>query len=136
MNRVKAYGQQVTIGGWTRIEMLLAIYDKAIEAISLAQESKLAADETGYTTHMLAAQKAVLAIHAGLKPDTDDVAFNVARLLHFVLGCIENDNLVDAIKILENMRSGFAAIADEANQLEAEGQIPPLQETNAYEANA
>ena len=136
MSKVKAYGQQVTIGGWTRIEMLLAIYDKAIESLALAQESKLADDEPGFASHMVSAQKAVLAIHAGLKPDTDDVAFNVARLLHFVLGCIENDNLADAIKILENMRDGFAAITDEANQLEADGQIPPLQESNAYEANA
>lgn len=137
MTKMNAYGQQITIAGWTRIEMLLAIYDKAIEELSGAQlAADNASEQTVYATHVLSAQKAILAIHAGLKPDEDEIAYNVARLLHFVLKCIEDGNIADAIKIMTNMRSGFAAIQEEANQLEASGQIPPLQESDAYEASA
>ena len=115
--------------------MLLEIYDKAIDSLSAAQELRNA-NSNEFAKHLLAAQKAILAIHAGLKPDEDDVAFNIARLLHFVLVQIEENQISVAIKILGNLRSGFGAIQAEANQLEAKGAIPPVPDSDAFVATA
>ncbi|MEM9410319.1 MAG: flagellar protein FliS [Planctomycetota bacterium] len=133
MAGIQAYtATQTAFGGWTRIDMLLAIYDRAVESLQLALESETAGNEVEFNSHLIKAQKAILAIHAGLKPDEDEVAFNIARLLHFVLTCIEENKLNDAVKILANLRDGFQAIHKEATQLERNGAIPPVQQSDAY----
>jgi flagellin-specific chaperone FliS len=136
VTNINAYTKEVSIGGWTRIEMLLAIYDRAIDSLSNASDALAEEECSNYNQNMMSAQKAILAIHAGLQPDKDEVAFNIARLLHFVLSCIENEEFDDAIKVLKNMRSGFAAVHEEANLLEANGMIPPVQQADAFEASA
>lgn len=132
MQHIQKYRKQKLFGGWTRIEMLLAIYDKAIASLKSAEESLAAENGADYAEHVVAGQKAILAIHAGLKPDEHDVAFNVARLLHFVLTCLEQRKFGDAIKILTELRSGFAAIEQEANELEQAGQIPSVVDNESF----
>lgn len=107
--------------------MLLSIYDKAIAAVRGAQAA-LDADDLGtYAMQVVETQKCILAIHSGLKPDEHDVAFNVARLLNFVLIKIEEKDYAEAARFLELLRSTFAQIYDEAVQLENAGVIPPLE---------
>ena len=127
MSNVNAYDHAQAFGGWSRIDLLLAIYEKAIDGLTMASEALKAENKDDYAAHVLGAQKAILAIHAGLKPDEYEVAFNVARLLHFVLSCIENKEFDDAIKIMSELFAGFQAIHDEATSLELSGQIPKLQ---------
>lgn len=88
-----------------------------------------------FAYHFLKGQKAILAIHAGLKPDEHDVAFNVPRLLHFVLTCLEERNFADAIKILQNLHEGFKAIQVEANEMERDGSIPTIETSDPYIVN-
>ena len=137
MPGIEAYSTtQSAFGGWTRIDMLLAIYERAVESLENAALAEKEGNKEEYFTQLLKGQKAILAIHAGLKPDEDDVAFNIARLLHFVLTCIEQNQLADAIKILSNLREGFQAIHQEATQLESDGVIPPVQQTDTYMTDA
>ena len=130
------YQRQSMFGGWTRIDMLLAIYDQAIKSLEKVQEAVANHQAQDYFKHLMASQKAILAIHAGLRPDEDDIAFNIARLLHFVLQCIESDNFADAIKILRNLRNGFTNIQEEASRLEHQGVIPPIQSMEHFVAQA
>ena len=125
-NRPKNYAIQTQFGGWRRIDMLLAIYDKAIAAIRAVQEAVETNDNTTYAIRMAESQKCILAIHSGLKPDEHDVAYNIARLLHFVLLKLEEKNYGEAAHFLELLRSGFAQIYDEAVALEEQGVIPAL----------
>ncbi len=126
MNAIGAYQKQSLLAGWTRIDLLLQIYERAITSIDACEIAFKENDESAYVRHFIQAQKAVLAIHAGLKPDEHEVAFNVARLLHFVLVCIEKRDFKAAAKVLRELRDGFAAVADEVNRLEREGMIPPV----------
>ncbi len=124
-NPYKKIGQ--FLGGWTRIDMLVAIYDRGIAAIVRAEQAELLKDDKLYAEKMIEAQKCILAIHGGLRPDEYEIAFDIARLLNFVLLCLEEKKYQDAVKILDNLRSGFEAIHDEAVELERQGQIPPIE---------
>ena len=134
MNKTNAYRKQDLFGGWTRVDLLLHIYDRAIDSLNLAQEAQKQ-NNGEFAEHFVAAQKAIVAIHAGLKPDEHQIAYDTARLLHFVLTCLESNQLADAVKILTNMRSGFAAIQEEANESEANGEIPSMHVQNQFAAN-
>lgn len=124
MEPVKKYKRQSLFGGWTRVELLLELYDEAIENIKICQQSSI--ESQTYANAFLKAQKTILAIHSGLKPDEYEIAFNVARLLHFVLVCLEQKKYDDSLKVLLELQVGFKAIEEEAKKLEAEGKIPPL----------
>ena len=87
-----------------------------------------------YAAQLLQAQKALLAIQTGLKPEESEVAFNIARLLHFVLARVADKEFAPAIHVLETLREGFQGIADEANDLEAKGEIPALPEIDTFQS--
>lgn len=114
------------LGGWTRIDLLLAIYDKAIAALNGCHHAMEKDDQATYANEFIQAQKCVLAIHGGLKPDQHEVAYNIARLLNFVLLQMEQKNFMDGVRILEKMREGFAEIYDEAIALEKANVIPSM----------
>ena len=38
MTKNNPYAQHISIGGWSRVDMLLEIYDKAIDSLSAAQK--------------------------------------------------------------------------------------------------
>ena len=136
MSVLGAYKRQSVFGGWTRVEMLLQIYDRAISSIEACQIASLNHDVPAYAKSLIDSQKAILAIHSGLKPDEHDVAYNIARLLHFVLVSIEKKDFDGAVKVLLGLRQGFAAIVDEANQLERDGQIPAIPTDDSFRSMA
>ncbi len=119
------------MGGWTRIDMLLAIYDKAIAAIQAVQEAQLAGDKSVYAARITEAQKCILAIHSGLKPDEDDVAYNIARLLNFILRRLEEENYPEAIRFLGELRTSFSKIYEDAISMEKRGLVPPIHTPNS-----
>lgn len=131
-----AYQKQTLSYGWTRAETLVQIYDRAIQAIQGCKESAEANDEIAFGGHIVKVHKTVVAIHAGLKADEDEVAFNVARLLHFITVLVEGQKWDEAISLLSQLRDSFAAIVDEANQLERDGVIPPMRQSDSYESIA
>lgn len=135
-NQLGTYKKQSLFGGWTRIEMLMQLYDRAVSSVTSAKEAQEQGDQNAYAKSFVDAQKTILAIHTGLKPDEHDVAFNIARLLHFVLTSLAEKKFDDAILILSQLRSGFGAISEEANALEQSGEIPPMETNDVYHASA
>lgn len=129
---LSTYSKNQVIGGLSRVDLLLEIYERAIMALEGCSTSAAANDTTTFCQQFVKAQKAIAAIHAGLKPEQDEVAFNVARILHFVLAEMSAKNFNSAIKLLSNLRDGFAAISEEANQLERDQVIPPLPSHENY----
>ncbi|QEG23352.1 flagellar protein FliS [Mariniblastus fucicola] len=132
--KLGAYKKQDIFGGWTRIDLLLQLYDRAIEKMSDCQTALDANNDSAYVQSFVDAQKTVLAIHSGLKADEHDVAFNVARLLHFVLQSLADKKFADAIKVMKELRDGFGAIEAEANELELTGKIPPMDTVDMFRA--
>jgi flagellin-specific chaperone FliS len=126
------YQQNNPLAGMSRVDMLLALYDRAIAALEEASVARTAGDEKKRKLHDFQAQKLLFGIHAGL--DTrDETAFNVARLLHFVVTRLEQADYQTARKILGELRNSFAAISDDARQLEADGVIPKLALNGEFE---
>jgi flagellin-specific chaperone FliS len=136
MNSLNAYKKQSLVSGWTRIEMLLMIYDRAIGSLEACQAAHRDEDWATLGKHFLDSQKAIAAIHAGLKLEENEVAYNIACLLHFVVVSLEKREFDPAIKVLSELRAGFAAIADEANELERNGEIPPIPADDSFRSIA
>lgn len=129
----KSYSVQNQMSGWTRVDMLIAIYDRTIVAVKVMAEAENS-NSKSFLENYLDVQKCLLTIHAGLKPDDDETAFNVARLIHFVSVLLEKRDYDNAVRILETLRNGFEAVREDATRLELEGKIPPLDLTTSYNA--
>ncbi len=133
MYGTEQYRRQAVLGGMSRVDMLVALYDRAIHHLELAQEALQRGDQEASTNEQFAVQKMLFGIFAGLKIEESEVATNIARLLSFTMDCLVKKDYPPAIKILSNLRDGFLAIRDEANRLEQSGAIPTLDQGHAME---
>ena len=131
-----AYKRQSLSGGRTRVETLVQLYDRGISCIYGCKLAEEANDPQAYTNSLLTLHKVILALHSGLKPEEDDVAFNVARILHYVIGLTQDKNWEAAVEMLTQLRNAFSEVTDEANQLERDGVIPPMPLADSYESLA
>ena len=121
--------QQQQNHNWTRIQMLLALYREAeaslqagIDAIRLGRSGEL-------TLTQLKSLKLILALIDGVRSDQDELTKNVYNLLLFVLQQVSREDLhglQNGLRVLVTLRSSFEQVEDEANQLEANGEIPSL----------
>lgn len=116
--------------------MLLALYDRAIVSVRAAQEAHAANNAGVYAEKFLDAQKCILAIHSGLKPDEYEMAHDIARLLHFIMTRLCEHNFDEAVHFLEKIRNSFEAIREEATKLEKDGKIPSLEFSGGLNAMA
>jgi flagellin-specific chaperone FliS len=123
MNPYYGDALETMIKGWTRIDMLLALYDRTIENVQVAEAAYSANESQTFVDAQIAASQCILGLYEGL--DTkEESAQNVARLLHFVAGRLEEKDFAQAIKFLQRLRDSFAQVRDEANTLEQDGKIP------------
>ncbi len=119
-----AYQMRSMFNGWTRIDMLLALYDRAIVSARQAQAAHKADDKIQFAEKIIDAQRVILALHAGLKPDEYELSHNIARLLHFISVRLGEKNFDEAVHFLEKLRSSFEQIREEATKLELAGKLP------------
>lgn len=129
---VLAYKKQKVNAGWTRVDLLLYLYDRTILSLEASETAQSEGDVAGHAKHLIHVNKGLTALYGGLKPEADEVAFNVARLLHFVAEAVIKSDYRSAIKVLSSLRNGFAAVADEVNELECKGLIPSIPIEDAY----
>lgn len=115
---------------WTRIDMLLLIYENAIEALDRGVTVLESEDHTEMMHVRVDAQRKVLLIAEGLSVDEDPTAAHIMNLCVFILDQIaadEVENWKTSVRLLETLHEGFQGIADEARELEKKGSIPSLQ---------
>ncbi len=136
MEQLKAYQRKSLTAGWSRVELLLMLYDRAIASLQSCEIALQANDGTAFQRHELSFRKTLIAIQIGLKPEESEVAFNILRLLHFVLASFDERRFADCQTILEQVRDGFAQVAEQANELERSGSIPPLPTSDSFESLA
>jgi flagellar protein FliS len=127
------YRRQAVLGGLTRVEMLIALYDRAIHHLELTNLAYQAGQVEQAATEQFQVQKMLFGIFAGLKMEESEVATNIGRLLSFTMDCLVKKDYPPAIKILTKLRDGFVAIREEANKLEHAGTIPTLDQGHAVE---
>jgi flagellin-specific chaperone FliS len=129
MNPLKAYKQQEA-GVYSRIDMLLALYDGAITRLERAV-GLLRGGKPDEAKPLLArVQMIVMEMAAGINMDVGDSnSPNLLRLYEFVVHSIAEgglENLEGSLEVLRTLQEGFVAIRPEAVQLERSGQLPCL----------
>lgn len=114
------------VQGWTRIEMLLELYDRTILAVESTKLAFESSDENATAVHRVSANRLLLGLYSGLDVDGCAIAGNVGRLLLFVMTQVAANEFDVAIEYLHRLQSSFAEIKDLAIDLEKKGQIPPV----------
>lgn len=117
------------IQGWTRIEALLELYDRAIVSIECMQETAVEGTKERFTKYQLDAYRYLYGIASGLDTEKSEVAQNVARLLSFVLLKLQESEFDLALRFVRQLRDSFDAIKEDAIESERNGGIPPLQDS-------
>ena len=129
MNPHAAY-RQLAVTASTRIDLLLALYDGAIERVTAALNCLRAGDSNGAVTHIARAQLIVSGLSSGVVPQqAPELCANILRLYEYVAHRLTQANIAalsSALEVLGNLRDGFQAIRTEAINLERAGHIPPV----------
>lgn len=114
---------------WTRIEMLLLIYDQAV--MTLNEGAKLLESDRSseLTPISLKAMRTLLMIADGLDLNQGELPAQVMRLVVFSLDQIRTqspDAWRSAAHVMSKLREGFQEIQEQARNDEYEGRIPSL----------
>ena len=127
MNPYLAY-QNNQNSAWTRIDMLLALFDSAIGRLEAASTA-LRANDAAKAGPLLERSMAIVAeLSAGLDFRYGELAVNLLRLYEYAVHCIASrtvEKVEGALGVLRELREGMLGIRDEAVRLEREGLIPP-----------
>lgn len=127
MTGYRAYQAAEPTAGFTRIEMLLALYDKALERLDTALAALDHGDATTAVSQMAKTQLIVSELATGVRVEVNPEAnTNMLRLYEFVAHELTQPDAVhigNARKVLATLRTGFEAVRAEANELERSGQL-------------
>ena len=121
---------------WTRIDMLLALYDAALLELEKARIAHDQADHLLAKRHCIKALRVICQLRSGVDPHYGDLSRQFDRLFEFVTTCIAGGsvaNVADAVTVLSTLREGFEGIREEAVEMEKNGTIPPLEFTPTLE---
>lgn len=124
----RTYQAAEPTSGWTRIDLLLALYNKAVERLDAALLALGQGDTTAAVSQMSKTQLIVTELASGVRVDVNPEAnTNMLRLYEYVaheLTKPEPLHIGNARKVLVTLREGFEAVRAEANELERSGQLP------------
>lgn len=136
MNPLGAYQRQTT-PAWTRIDMLLALFDGAVERTEQAIAAAGSADEIKKRRLRARARLAVLGLWSGVISDGSELATNLVNLYRFAANALAGDDVEQmraALGVLQTLRQGFLGVRTEAVELEQSGAIPPVDAVCAVHA--
>ena len=140
MQGYSAYSKSKRTAGWTRIELLLAVYDKALGRLDLAEAEIKAGRVSRAIAHLAKAQLAVSVLAGGVRAGAgNELGVNMLRLYDFAVRQLATPtlaNIASVRKVLTELRKGFEAIRLEANALERTGKIPSGDQLNLIQALA
>lgn len=138
MTGLRAYQQQ-TGSGWTRIDLLLALYDGAIERLEAVLRA-LARDQDAAAQPLLKRVELIVAgMVSGTNPEGGAGSLNLLRLYDYVAHCLRAagpKELHSALSVLQTLREGFQGIREEALRLERTGAVPPANSARLCECSA
>ena len=129
MNPCQVYREQQTVG-WSRIDLLLALYDGAMDRLERARHALASGDRTTAAPLLVRSQRIVVELIACLDFRYREVSQNLHRLYLFVLHAIgaNNPDIDAALRVLNTLREGLQGIRCEAIQSERSGTIPTVGE--------
>ncbi len=110
--------------------MLLALYRETEGSLRNGIDALHAEDHVQFTLTQLRTIKLLLAIIDGINPEHDELSRNIYQLCLFIFHQVSResiDGLQNGLRVLVTLKESFEAIEKESKQLEANGQIPPLE---------
>lgn len=128
MSAQQAY-RQVSARQWTRIEMLIALYEATEQSLRQGCELLRLNPTRPISAVRMRTTRLLLAVLDGIEPERDDVAHNTYRLIMFVLEQIAletHESWDKSLEIVATLASGFREIRLEANRLQSCGELPEL----------
>lgn len=129
MNHVHNAYRQSRNTSLTRVDMLIKLYNKTLNTIENAKQAIADEDHVKAEQDKLLAYRCLIALLDGIKPEHDQVSANTHRICLYAINQVWEGavtNFDNAVKALTPIRDAFAAIRDEAVELELNGQIPAL----------
>lgn len=127
MNPYYAYRRQEEAAGITRVDLVLALYDKALERLDRAERSLTAGDEPAAVAQLIKVQLTVGELASGVRLEgNEEVGANMLRLYEFVANELRTPaaaGIRNARTVLATLREGFEAVREEANALERSGRL-------------
>ncbi|MEL7497665.1 MAG: flagellar protein FliS [Planctomycetota bacterium] len=121
------------VSGWTRVEMLIALYERAIAAVESAAASSESGELADEINFRFESRRTIFGLFTGLDTENCEIANNIGRLLTFIMACIEERKYDDAIRFLKPLHNSFTEIKNIAVKLEKQGKIPPIQSAATFE---
>jgi flagellar biosynthetic protein FliS len=135
---LKTYEQNRTLG-WTRIDLILAVFDGILRQLELAR-AKVEANDVPATDDLLArARIGISALAAGAGSGGNDLSANFASLYDYVLRRLspaDAGHISEALGIMDTLRTGFRAARGQARELERQGAVAPLGTQHIVQASA
>lgn len=138
MNPHLIYQRQQDLG-WTRADMLLALYEGAIQRCEHALEAAQAGQVAQAERILPQARLIVLGLSSGVSPSQPEMSANLQRLFEFVLYSLHGvsvDRIEGAVRVLRTLRDGFDEVRSEAVRLERMGEIPSFARVVSLTATA
>ena len=130
MNPHYAYRRNAQ-SGWTRIEMLLAIYEATIKSLESGIAAVDAGDQRALNKQYLKTSQLLVLIIDGIDSESGEVAERVRALCTYAIsqvGSLSRDGWRNALVVISTLHEGFEGIREEAIELETQGAIPSLSE--------
>jgi hypothetical protein len=125
--------QRNAAAAWTRIDLLLTVYDVGLQTAQGALNALAIGDNDAAVRLRLKFYRVLMQILDGL--DTRyEMTQNVQRLTLYMFDRSNKGRPEDwrsILKILQVLRDGFAAIRNEAVELESKGLVPSVSEAPA-----
>jgi len=124
----QAYRDQAT-ADWSRIDMLIALFDKAIDVLDKIYLARDDNDEIQYQTQAMFFMQVMMHFRTGLNPEYGELPSQMLRLYEYIEHSVvsrDAEKLNSARSILAELRESYNSIRDKAAELEEQGEIPPL----------
>ena len=113
----------------TRVDLLIALYDKTLQTLATGIEALQAEDKAGFESERITAYRCIVALLDGIDVEQGEVARNVQRLCMYSIRLVLDgtvEHWETAMRILRRLHDSFVQIRDQAVALELNGEIPPL----------
>ncbi len=127
MTPYTAYQRSATIAS-THIDLLLALYNGAIDRITSARSALQQGDPAAAATQSAKAQLIVGELAAGVRPEIDaSIGTDFLRLYEFVVGQLgrgDESSFDAALRVLNTLREGFQAIRSKPSSWSGPGRSP------------
>jgi len=121
------WAQQLTYQ-WTRVDTVLALLEETVRTLRDLAASRTEEGAEPPERKWRRAELLLAGLISGVDVRAGEVAYQFLRLyeyVHYVVANRRRTELERAAQILDTLRSGFAAVREQAIELERQGVIPP-----------